>query len=100
MRLAIAHDELFLALQPIVSLESGQPVYSEALIRWRRGEQIHQPRDFIPLAERAGLIAAIGDWTIERAAQLTPGAPGNGVMVNLSVPSSARLCSFDDFSSS
>jgi EAL domain-containing protein (putative c-di-GMP-specific phosphodiesterase class I) len=58
----------------------------EALIRWDHPEfGIISPAEFIPLAERNGLISDIGDWTLERAcidaAKLPPGIK---VSVNLS----------------
>src|SRR5262249_35013245 len=46
----------------------GEIVGAEALLRWRDGERgVVMPNEFIPLAERTGLIAPISDWVIEEA---------------------------------
>ncbi len=59
---------LVLHYQPLVHLESGDFVGAEALIRWQDGEcGLIPPDDFIPLAERVGLIGWITDWVIEDA---------------------------------
>lgn len=84
LRLALERNEFSLALQPIVRLDTSEPVYSEALVRWHRDDKVVQPQEFIPVAEETGLIVALGDWTLERAAQLVPKAPGGRVSVNLS----------------
>jgi len=59
---------LVLYYQPMVNLESGQFVGAEALIRWQDGKRgLTPPDDFIPLAERTGLIGSISDWVIQAA---------------------------------
>jgi diguanylate cyclase (GGDEF)-like protein/PAS domain S-box-containing protein len=59
---------LVLHYQPVVELESGRLVGAEALIRWQDGRRgLTQPDEFIPLAERTGLIGAISDWVIQAA---------------------------------
>lgn len=84
LRLALERKELTLALQPIFRLDTNKPAYAEALVRWHRDGKVVQPCDFIPVAEETGLVIPIGDWTLERAAQLVPYAPGGRVTVNLS----------------
>lgn len=84
LRLALEHKELALALQPIFRLDTGEPVYAEALVRWHRDGKVIQPSEFIPVAEETGLVVPLGDWTLERAAQLVPYAPGGRISVNLS----------------
>ena len=84
LRHAVANDELWIALQPIVRLRDATPVRAEALLRWdRRGEAV-SPQEFVDVAEDTGLIVPIGDRTIDRAARLSHRAPGGQVFVNLS----------------
>jgi len=64
LRNAIKNDELLLHYQPKVSLKTGQIVGAEALIRWQRNNELVPPFKFIPIAERTGLIAPIGEWVI------------------------------------
>jgi diguanylate cyclase (GGDEF)-like protein len=68
LRLAIERDELTLYFQPIVSLETGGLVATEALVRWehpRRG--LVGPSEFVPLAEETGLILSLGQYVLEEA---------------------------------
>jgi diguanylate cyclase (GGDEF)-like protein len=52
--------ELLLHYQPKIDLLSGQVVGAEALIRWRHpGLGLIEPDEFLPQAERAGLMRAI-----------------------------------------
>jgi diguanylate cyclase len=54
--------------QPLVDLTTGAAVGVEALIRWVDGDRgMIMPADFIPLAERTGLIAPISEWVIDEA---------------------------------
>jgi diguanylate cyclase (GGDEF)-like protein len=65
---ALAADELYVEYQPVVSLRSGAVVGAEALARWtnpRRGWI--SPREFIPIAESAGLIRGIGEHVLRTA---------------------------------
>ena len=61
-------DELFLEYQPIVDLRTRLAFGLEALVRWNHPQLGRlMPADFVPLAEESGLIAALGDWVLERA---------------------------------
>ena len=85
LRSSIANDAFVLALQPIVQLPDLVPVKAEALLRWPRADgQLISPATFIPVAEETGLIVPIGEWTLDRAAQLVRRAPGGRVSINLS----------------
>jgi diguanylate cyclase (GGDEF)-like protein len=68
LRHAAARKELMLHYQPLVRLEDGEVVGVEALARWRLGDgTMIAPSEFIPLAERAGLIIDIGTWVLRQA---------------------------------
>ncbi len=60
--------ELRLEFQPVVALSDERTVGWEALLRWSHrdlGEV--PPREFVPIAERCGLIAPIGAWVLREA---------------------------------
>jgi diguanylate cyclase (GGDEF)-like protein/PAS domain S-box-containing protein len=68
LRRAVAREEFILHYQPLVDLTTGAAVGVEALIRWMDGERgLVMPGEFIPLAERTGLIGPISDWVVEEA---------------------------------
>jgi EAL domain-containing protein (putative c-di-GMP-specific phosphodiesterase class I)/GGDEF domain-containing protein len=69
MRIAIELAQFELYFQPQMALSSGKIIGAEALIRWQRKGQWIGPSEFIPLAERAGLIEALGDWILFTACQ-------------------------------
>jgi len=60
---ALEHNKFKLLYQPIVNAQNGQIVSLEALIRIE--DSIISPAEFIPVAEKAGLIVAIGNWVID-----------------------------------
>jgi diguanylate cyclase (GGDEF)-like protein/PAS domain S-box-containing protein len=68
LRDAIERQQLILAYQPIVNLQTGAIYGLEALVRWehpRFGRL--PPQHFIPLAEETGLIAQLGSWVLGEA---------------------------------
>ncbi|GAB1691303.1 putative bifunctional diguanylate cyclase/phosphodiesterase [Krasilnikovia sp. M28-CT-15] len=68
LRTSLARGELRVAYQPIVNLETGQPLGAEALVRWEHPERGDiSPATFIPIAEEAGLIGPIGTWVRNQA---------------------------------
>jgi EAL domain-containing protein (putative c-di-GMP-specific phosphodiesterase class I)/GGDEF domain-containing protein/PAS domain-containing protein len=69
MRVAIQMAQFELYFQPQMSLSSKKIIGAEALIRWQRNGQWMSPSEFIPLAERAGLIDILGDWILHTACQ-------------------------------
>ena len=70
---ALARDQFELHFQPIVELHSGAVVKVEALIRWNHPRLgLIYPDRFIPLAEEARMVGAIGDWVLARACAALP----------------------------
>jgi diguanylate cyclase (GGDEF)-like protein len=68
LRTALTEGQLQVAYQPIVQLDTGRPLGAEALARWEHPERgTIPPMAFIPIAEDAGMIGAIGTWVREEA---------------------------------
>jgi diguanylate cyclase (GGDEF)-like protein/PAS domain S-box-containing protein len=65
---ALELGELELYYQPIVALPEARWVGVEALLRWDNSLLgVVSPAEFIPIAERSGLIVPIGAWVLETA---------------------------------
>ena len=68
LRQAIINDELRLHLQPVADMSTGHVAGAEALVRWERpGVGLVPPNEFIPIAERSGLIFDVERWVLEAA---------------------------------
>jgi diguanylate cyclase (GGDEF)-like protein/PAS domain S-box-containing protein len=68
LKRALESEELRVLYQPIVSLEGGQIIGAEALLRWHDPELgIVDAEHFIRVAEDTGLIVPIGAWTMTMA---------------------------------
>jgi EAL domain-containing protein (putative c-di-GMP-specific phosphodiesterase class I) len=71
---ALVRGEIEPFLQPIVDLETGRLRGFEALARWRCAKRgVVPPFDFLPLAERTGLIRLIDLAVAERALAIVAG---------------------------
>ncbi|HJP98983.1 MAG TPA: EAL domain-containing protein [Rhodanobacteraceae bacterium] len=65
LRRALACDEFRMLYQPIIEIESGRVTGVEALLRWQHPTRgIVMPGDFIPAAERMGLIRHVDEWVM------------------------------------
>ena len=86
LRGALAAGELELHYQPIVNLDTREVTGFEALMRWRHPKLgLIPPANFIPIAEKTGLIVEMGEWALHRACQDATSWPGKmKVTVNLS----------------
>jgi len=67
MRNALARHELRLHYQPVVDGDA-RVTGVEALLRWQHPQRgLIAPCEFIPQAEKSGLIVELGDWVLETA---------------------------------
>ncbi len=68
LRQAINNDELILHFQPKVTSKTGRINAVEALVRWNHPRHgILPPNEFIPLAERTGLIEELTIWVLKKS---------------------------------
>ncbi|MET0963524.1 MAG: EAL domain-containing protein [Noviherbaspirillum sp.] len=68
LRFALERRELNLVYQPQVVLADGSLCGFELLLRWNSPQYGEiKPDDFIPIAERSGMVVPIGLWALEQA---------------------------------
>jgi diguanylate cyclase (GGDEF)-like protein len=67
MRTALKASAFDVVYQPIVEFETGRVVGAEAMLRWRRGETVLSANEFMPAAERSGLVDELGLFALQRA---------------------------------
>ncbi len=90
LRAAFEKQQLILHYQPQLSMQSGQIVGMEALVRWQHPEKgMVFPVDFITLTEDLGLMIELGNWALKTACEQIAnwhrsGLPFIQVAVNLS----------------
>lgn len=69
LRRALERGEIHLVYQPIMALDGGRLAGFEALIRWHHPTRgVIAPEEFVPLAERTGMIIDLGGFVLDRAA--------------------------------
>jgi len=93
LRRAIQQDELSIHLQPLADLRTGLPSGAEVLVRWDRpGLGVLPPAEFIPIAERSGLIVDLERWVLLAACRRLAAwrATGVGDGLRLAVNISGR----------
>ncbi|MEP7131313.1 MAG: EAL domain-containing protein [Sphingomicrobium sp.] len=68
---AVERGDFLLAFQPQMSLVTGEICGAEALLRWNHPRDgMRLPGTFIPIAEKTGVIAEVGDWVTGEVASL------------------------------
>ncbi|SKC83655.1 putative bifunctional diguanylate cyclase/phosphodiesterase [Maledivibacter halophilus] len=86
----VENNEFILYYQPIIDLKEDKIIGSEALIRWNHPQKGRiPPNNFIPTAEKTGIIKDIGKWTLETACTqyknwIDKGYNPNKISVNMS----------------
>ncbi|HEX5650772.1 MAG TPA: EAL domain-containing protein, partial [Steroidobacteraceae bacterium] len=90
LRKAIEGGEFVLHYQPVVCLGRQRTTGVEALLRWRRDDDVIVPAgDFITIAEQSGLMLELNEWILETAAEACArwrreGWPDARVAINVS----------------
>lgn len=91
LRHAIENNSLQLHFQPQISLRDFSIAGAEVLVRWIHPEYGFIPPDeFIPLAERTGVIHPLTYWICRRAFEFKRSLEAQGIDIHLSINISAR----------
>lgn len=92
LRHALQDELLELHYQPQFDCVSGRLTGAEALLRWNHPQRgAISPAVFVPIAEEIGLIAALGDWVMDRACcQMASWQKAGSPLPRLSINLSAR----------
>ena len=70
LRRALEQQELRVYYQPVHDLKTSRLIGVEALVRWEHPQRgLVSPAEFIPIAERTGLIAEIDAWVMRQACE-------------------------------
>lgn len=86
LRRAIAADEFVLMFQPRCDARTLELLGVEALIRWNHPRLgLLVPDEFVPVAEKSGLVVPIGEWVMRKACSTIAPLTGLNVSVNVSV---------------
>ena len=95
---AVQRGEFLLAIQPQLSLVTGEITGAEALLRWNHPRDgMRMPQSFIPIAEQTGIIAEIGDWVIAEVASMIGAWHREGIARRLAFNISPRQLDRADF---
>jgi diguanylate cyclase (GGDEF)-like protein/PAS domain S-box-containing protein len=86
LQMALIDDQFVLYRQPICSLRDGHVEHYEILLRLKDSmNKILSPRNFIPAAERYGLMKEIDRWVIEHALSAYAHQYGNASTARFSI---------------
>jgi diguanylate cyclase (GGDEF)-like protein len=86
LRRALDEDELVLHYQPKISLSTGAVIGVEALVRWEHPQRgLLGPGEFVPLAERTGMVADLTRWVLDSAVRQCAAWRGVGIDLPVAV---------------
>jgi PAS domain S-box-containing protein len=86
IRDALAEDRFVLYAQPVIDMTTGETMKHELLLRMVSPDgEIIAPKNFLPVAEKFGLINRIDQWAITHGVEIA--ATGMCVSINLSAES-------------
>ncbi|MFD1849601.1 bifunctional diguanylate cyclase/phosphodiesterase [Oceanobacillus bengalensis] len=89
---ALENNQFYVAYQPKWNVRKNSLYGFEALVRWEHPRHgIVSPGEFIPIAEKTGVIIPITKWVIENACQQCKAWQDKGVTQAVSVNLSIRL---------
>ncbi|WP_447787867.1 phosphodiesterase DibA [Pseudomonas farris] len=93
LRQALEQQELRVYYQPVHDLKTSRLIGVEALVRWEHPQRgLVSPAEFIPIAERTGLIAEIDAWVMRQACRQMCQWQATGVLLSfVAVNVSSRL---------
>lgn len=70
LRVALDEEQFVLYYQPQVNVATGRIDCVEALLRWNDPQEgLVPPARFLPILESSGMIVAVGDWVLRKAAE-------------------------------
>lgn len=91
LRTAIDQEQFCVYYQAQVGLKDNQLTGFEALVRWEHPERgLVSPQEFIPIAEKTGLIVPIGEWVLRQACMQLRRWEDDGFAITVAVNLSAR----------
>jgi diguanylate cyclase (GGDEF)-like protein len=97
LRKALERGQFELHYQPKMDARSLQVTAAEALLRWRHPQRgVVSPAQFIPLAERYGLIGPIGLWVMQEACRQAAQWREHGLRMRVAVNISGYQMRQDD----
>ena len=96
LRQALQHNEFRLLYQPVVD-GSGRMLGVEALLRWNHPQRgTISPADFIPVAEKTGLILPLGRWVLQTACRQLVSWAADPRMAHLTIAVNVSAREFRD----
>jgi len=91
LRDAVHNNRLELHYQPLIRTADGTVIGAEALVRWRHVDgHLVMPGEFLDIANKTGLILAVGDWVVAHALQQLQQWQQQGLDLRLAINISPR----------